>query len=459
MAVEVNDLAKEHGSQWKHTNRVYKILEYNYIVFPLTFILTLYAVKHATHAGGYYLDIAEDGWFKSTIFHVTMMTVFLLLQMPPFGQFLGLCLPMRPNKFADKPRTRRLGTLHVCLVTKGTNVSTAVNSVRCWDNLSQRENPSVKFHVLLDSENSGELEQQLPSYVVVDKVPESFSVKKAKYKARAQEYFRLKYKFSKEDWVLHLDEESEMDDRALQTTLDFIERGTGELGMGTIYYTASNHWTNMLMSAAEVNRVAEDFGRFQLPLLLLRRPFLGWTHGSWLLINGAVENAIGWDTDNVCEDYWFGYHAARLGYKFDWLHGIFREQPPCTLQDLCKQRRRWFTGIFRFEQPLAGIALTFGILAGIGTLIYPGIGFLWQKPAVPSWFRDIMIFNDAAGLHVLVSASVLQDMSIMNQSLTSIILHVVVSVITQPVVNLVHIVLFFSVVLSPPRGFDVIKKA
>lgn len=159
------------------------------------------------------------------------MTVFLLLQMPPFGQLLGLCLPMRPNKFADKPRTRRLGTLHVCLVTKGTNVSTAVNSVRCWDNLSQRENPSVKFHVLLDSETSDELEQQLPSYVVVDKVPENFSVKKAKYKARAQEYFRLKYKFSKEDWVLHLDEESEMDDRALQTTLDFIERGTGELGM------------------------------------------------------------------------------------------------------------------------------------------------------------------------------------------------------------------------------------
>ena len=66
----------------------------------------------------------------------------------------------------------------------------------------------------------------------------------------------------------------------------------------------------MLMSAAEVVRVAEDFGRFQLPLLLFRRPYLGWTHGSWLLINGAVENAIGWDTDNVCEDYWFGYHVS-----------------------------------------------------------------------------------------------------------------------------------------------------
>ena len=49
--------------------------------------------------------------------------------------------------------------------------------------------------------------------------PKNIPVKKAKYKARALEHFRLKYKFSKEDWVLRLDEESEMHDRALQTTL------------------------------------------------------------------------------------------------------------------------------------------------------------------------------------------------------------------------------------------------
>ena len=88
----------------------------------------------------------------------------------------------------------------------------------------------------------------------------------------------------------------------------------------------------------------------------------------------------------------------------------------------------------------------------------PTIGFLWQKPAVPAWFRDIVILNDAAGLHVLMSACVLQDLSIVNQSLTSMVLHVVISVITQPIVNLIHIVLFFSVVLMPPKGFDVIKK-
>ncbi|OQD82740.1 hypothetical protein PENANT_c020G03800 [Penicillium antarcticum] len=373
MTVAINGFANGPSSQWRHTNRIYKILEYNYIVFPLTFILTFYgeatsSLKYVTNRFGYYIDVSEDGWTKSAITHVVLSGIFQLLQMPPHGNLLGLCLPMQPNKFARRAKSRRLGTLYVCLVTKGTNVQTAINTTKCWDNLKQRDHPSVKFHVLVDSENSDSF-SQLPSYIKVDQVPKDVPVKKAKYKARAQEYFRLKYKFSKEDWVLHLDEESEMDDRALQTTLDFIERGTADLGMGTIYYTSANHWKNMFLSAAEVARVTEDYGRFQLPLLLFNRPFVGWTHGSWLLINGAVENAIGWDTDNVCEDYWFGYHAAARGYKSEWLHAIFREQPPCTFKDLCKQRRRWFTGIFFFEKPIAGIVLTLGILAGLGMLI------------------------------------------------------------------------------------------
>lgn len=57
------------------------------------------------------------------------MTMLLVAQMPPFGQLLGLCLPMRPKKFAPGPKMRRLETLRICLVTKGTNLATAVNKV------------------------------------------------------------------------------------------------------------------------------------------------------------------------------------------------------------------------------------------------------------------------------------------------------------------------------------------
>lgn len=42
MSAAVDGLSKGHRPLWKHTNRVYNILEYNYIVFPLTLILTFY---------------------------------------------------------------------------------------------------------------------------------------------------------------------------------------------------------------------------------------------------------------------------------------------------------------------------------------------------------------------------------------------------------------------------------
>lgn len=57
-------------------------------------------------------------------------------------------------------------------------------------------------------------------------------------------------------------------------------------------------------------RIAEDFGRFQLPVRLFRRPLLGWMHGSWILINGEVENSVTWDTACMAEDFWFAYNVC-----------------------------------------------------------------------------------------------------------------------------------------------------
>jgi hypothetical protein len=66
------------------------------------------------------------------------------------------------------------------------------------------------------------------------------------------------------------------------------------------------------LTTAEVSRVAEDFGRFQLPVKNFKRPLLGWMHGSFILINGAVENAVTWDTDCLAEDFWFAFHVRPL---------------------------------------------------------------------------------------------------------------------------------------------------
>ena len=131
------------------------------------------------------------------------------------------------------------------------------------------------------------------------------------------------------------------------------------------------------MTTAEIFRVAEDFGRFQLPIRLFKRPLLGWMHGSFILINGAVENKVIWDTGCLAEDFWFAFHvwdlttltdcllaliylneqAARRGFKFGWIHAIAREQPPVSISDLIKQRRRCYTGIMSMDSWLVKLVL------------------------------------------------------------------------------------------------------
>ncbi|KAJ5681050.1 hypothetical protein N7536_012189 [Penicillium majusculum] len=259
---------------------------------------------------------------------------FLLGQLPPYSILLGLCLPMRPFAYKKSPKGRYFRELKVCLVTKGTNVQVSY----LYPPLSILSH-YIKAHALA----------ALPDFVNVVNVPASFQPAHAKYKGRALEWCRLHWKLSDLDWVLHLDEETEIDEYLVQACLDFIEGGTEDVGMGTIYYTSHNYWKNPFLTTAEVFRVTEDFGRFQLPIRLFKRPVLGWMHGSFILINGAVENKVTWDTGCLAEDFWFAFHAARRGVKFGWIHAIAREQPPVSVSDLIKQRRRWYTGIMSMD--------------------------------------------------------------------------------------------------------------
>lgn len=53
--------------------------------------------------------------------------------------------------------------------------------------------------------------------------PASFRPKKALYKARALEWFRLQVQLYDDDWVLHLDEETVIDDHTVKACLQFAE--------------------------------------------------------------------------------------------------------------------------------------------------------------------------------------------------------------------------------------------
>lgn len=117
----------------------------------------------------------------------------------------------------------------VPFIAKLTHVQqTVLKSVKMWQ--SCKHYTDVSFYVVLDSAQ-GYLEDLLPSFVTVVKVPGSFQPAHAKYKGRALEWFRRHLKLSENDWVLHLDEETEIDEYLVKACLDFIERGTEDVGM------------------------------------------------------------------------------------------------------------------------------------------------------------------------------------------------------------------------------------
>ena len=69
-----------------------------------------------------------------------------------------------------------------------------------------------------------------------------------------------------------------------------------------ILYNTHGYWSHPFVTAADMIRVSDDFGKFLGDYV--GDPSSG-IHGSCLLASGAVENGVTWDVDCLTEDYWF----------------------------------------------------------------------------------------------------------------------------------------------------------
>ncbi|KAF2210399.1 glycosyltransferase family 2 protein [Cercospora zeae-maydis SCOH1-5] len=232
--------------------------------------------------------------------------------------------------------------LYILVTTKGTNLETLERS-RAMHHLETLDD-RISFMILTD-EGSGADTKQEDVGVSMIRVPKSFSPTKAKHKARAMEYFRLRMELGDNDWVLHLDEETIVDTHCVLSCISFIERAPEyDLGQGIIMYNTVNYWRNPFLTFAEISRVRDDLGRFQFMQSTLHLPLWG-AHGSFFLVSGKVENAVTFNTDCITEDFWFANRAWwDHGFRIGHVPSVVREQSNWTLMDLLKQRRRWIAG-------------------------------------------------------------------------------------------------------------------
>ena len=341
---------------------------------------------------------------------------------------------------------RALDRLIICLVTKGSNPEVVLRTYR---RLLPLCGSDVKLCVVSD----------IPVPVPHLLVPSGFRTRRARYKARALEYFRQQQRFGPGDWVLHLDEESMLDADGLRACQQFCRRSPYQYGQGPIFYNNHEFWRYPVIAAADCIRAADDVAKFHLQLARLRRPIFG-LHGSFLLVKGSLEDEITWDLDgSLVEDYAFALECMRRGLGVGEVAGIVREQSTRTVVDFLRQRRRWLVGIRGLSRKSPWVALwtwLWSLSPLVRTAVLVDVLTGHDVPLSLVVVRDIIT---ATFLYLYLLGSVIQDVD-RRTRVARLVWHAFVTGILFPVsYTLESIAALWSLVSREPRiGFQIVQK-
>jgi hypothetical protein len=427
---------------------VYDFLRrYSFINFLIIFIATY---CYLTSSSG------EESWNISCYYKIIWLTTL------PYtvSSFIGL-IYFKTSKNSNMHKYVKNKTLYLVLVTKGTNPESVLRTI---DKMSYVKEPlningiEVKFYLLLDEPcDSIYIENGLNILMV----PSNFQTKYAKYKARALEYFRQQMKLSGDDWVLHLDEESILMMPDLYQCIDFILSGKFKFGRGVILYNSHEYFKNELLTVLDSIRVGDDLGRFTVQHCLLNKAIFG-LHGSFLLVNGEVENRITWDNKysySLVEDFAFAMKCNELGYKCGQISGIVREISPKSLQDLIIQRRRWFSGIWQLPHLYARILAVLWTLSPLNiliTLIHIPLCMIFPMKS-PLWLDILSSFSFIVCIYIYLIGIYVQDLDL-KLPLRTRIYHLLIGFILIPTCSVIESYAVLYSLIYPAISFDVIKK-
>jgi hypothetical protein len=214
----------------------------------------------------------------------------------------------------------RPGTVYFLIVSKGENIESLRSTVTCISKAviqcseafqQALLHPSVT--VLLDETPEANLLTFSDAQPEICMVPGTFRCRYGgRAKARALQYFIGTKNHKSSDWIMHLDEETQMGPDAVMETIAFISASTisgFSMGQGLILYNncnnnAAKYFGNVLIAVADVARVVDDLGKLFWQNAVRHTPSSG-MRGSFLLVQADVERFIGWDTACLVEDYWF----------------------------------------------------------------------------------------------------------------------------------------------------------
>lgn len=362
---------------------------------------------------------------------------------------IGLVLPY-DDPSNETQRIRHFKRFIIVVVTKGSNKEAVY---RGWNSMKHLRDPEkgIFLYVLTDEPHF------FPDLACIT-VPRTFTTRLARYKARALEYFRIKMAFDGDDWILHLDEESLIDQSSLHSCINFIEKTKYSFGQGIILYNQHEYWSRPLMTISDAIRVGDDVGRFHFQYKIIHSPIFG-AHGSFLLTNGALENEVTWEIGGMTEDFEFALKSWQKGHKCGEILGFVREQSPASVLDFLKQRRRWFVGILSVDHPLARYLIfqwICGVICGLVTTLNIMLHSL-KMIRSPYWVGLLGNFSWVVFVYLYVLGIVIQDYDL-GIRWPRIFMHSILTVVLQPIASAFECCAVLYGILWPPTVFEVIKK-
>ena len=343
------------------------------------------------------------------------------------------------------------------IVTRGDNAEAVKRTVQNIKDTMQgmRTPPEWWIEVVTDKPIG------IPEQIVV---PDCYTTSQgAKWKARALNYALTASRAKYNDWIFHLDEESQIDINTIYGISAFMREHPGKIGQGAILYNrelSSNPW----LTLADSLRTGDDIGRFYAQYQAGNCAF--GMHGSFILVQNSVEQYIGFDfPPNLCvtEDAYFGLKAYENRYQFGWVNGYVYEQSPRTVRDFLKQRRRWFIGIVQVIRGplswntkgvlmLSTISWAGSILVGMATLVN-----LAHPVIVP---LSIRLGSDIAlGIYASLYLSGLH-LNLRDQGYSRVqrLKYYLTLLVSIPAYSLIETLGIAYGIVKPELGFEVISK-
>jgi egghead protein (zeste-white 4 protein) len=277
--------------------------------------------------------------------------------------------------------------------------------------------------------------------------------------------------------VFHCDEESQVTvglvggirDAVIEEELRAAEGKTPRIGQGTIVYWRSLR-AHPILTLADSLRTGDDATRFRTQFRM-GALFCG-MHGSFILVRADIERTVSFDVGpegSITEDAWWAFAQAFFGREFRWVDGYLVEQSPEHWKDFAKQRRRWYSGLWKVvlyspapvlaRAALAGFLVTWiaSAIGGIYTVINLFTGLV--TPIVPSVMGGFVfawyVSSYVTGLWLSLRS---MPLDVLPSRPVRALLYVA-QVVLLPVFGVLETLGVLYAVLAPERGFHVIKKS